>query len=322
MLYNTLLSLFSDKSIYLLALMFSFFASWCLLAFKFDFLPKDQGREFAVNGELSKGKIRGVGLIMTFCFLLCSAIFVPFSAEFWLYALLVVLEMISGYMDDASSKPWSDYKKGLIDFIVSAGVSTVFIKFNTTNIIIGNIELTVSPIVFWLISTVFVWISINATNCSDGVDGLCATVSSISLISFLLIYSKFFSTEYKMYNLIMVGVILAYLIFNTSPSSMLMGDAGSRSIGVFIALIAMKSMHPLSYLLIALVLIIDGLAGLVKIFMKRFLKISILKNIRTPIHDHVRKNKNWSDTQVVIRFSLAQVGFSTLLLLIETFVNT
>lgn len=316
MLYNTFLYHFTDKFIYSLALLFSFFTSWILLAIKFDFLPKDQGREFAVNGELSKGKKRGVGLIMIFSLLFCSAIFVPFSVEFWLYALIIVLEMISGYMDDASSKPWSDYKKGLIDFIVSAGVSTVFIKFNTTNILIGNIELIISPIVFWLISTAFVWISINATNCSDGVDGLCATVSSVSLISFLLIYSKFFSNEYKMYNLIMIGIILAYLLFNTFPSSMIMGDAGSRSIGVFIALIAMKSMHPLSYLLIAFVLIIDGLSGLVKIFMKRFLKISILKNIRTPIHDHVRKNLNWSDTQVVVRFSITQIIMSLLLYLI------
>lgn len=321
MLYDTFLSLFSGKYIYPLVLLFSFFTSWCLLAIKFDFLPKDQGREFAVNGELSKGKIRGVGLIMTFCLLLCSAIFVPFSTEFWLYALLIVIEMISGYMDDASSKPWSDYKKGLIDFIVSAGMSAVFIKFNTTNFLIGNIEVSIPSIIFWLISTIFVWISINATNCSDGVDGLCATVSVVSLISFLLIYSKYFSDEYKMYNLIMIGIIFAYLLFNTSPSSMLMGDAGSRSIGVFIALIAMKSMHPLSYLLIAFVLIIDGLAGLIKIFMKRFLKISILKNIRTPIHDHVRKNLNWSDTQVVIRFSIIQGVFSTLQFLFEALVR-
>lgn len=317
MLYNTLVSLFSDRLIYPLALLFSFFASWGLIAIKFDFLPKDQGREFAVNGDLSKGKIRGVGLIMTFSLLLCSAIFVPFSAEFWLYALLIVLEMISGYMDDASSKPWSDYKKGLIDFIVSAGVGAVFVKFNSTSILLRNMEINISPLLYWLIATIFVWISINATNCSDGVDGLCATVSSITLISFMLIYLNSYSREYKLYNLIMIGVILAYLIFNTSPSSMLMGDAGSRSIGVFIAIIAMKSRHPFGYLLAALVLIVDGLAGLIKIFMKRFLKISILKNTRTPIHDHVRKNKNWSDTQVVIRFSIIQVVFSILLLLIK-----
>ena len=115
----------------------------------------------------------------------------------------------------------------------------------------------------------------------------------------------------------MICVILAYLLFNASPSSMLMGDAGSRAIGVFIALIAMKSLHPVSYILLALVLIVDGLAGLIKLFMKRFLKISILKTIRTPIHDHVRKNRGWSDTQVVIRFSIAQIILSFMLYIVN-----
>ena len=75
-----------------------------------------------------------------------------------------------------------------------------------------------------------------------------------------------------------------------------MGDAGSRALGFFIAVLAMKSGHPLIYILLALVLIIDGGLGLVKIFLLRFLKIHVLKNTLTPIHDHVRKNKDWSDT--------------------------
>ena len=88
---------------------------------------------------------------------------------------------------------------------------------------------------------------------------------------------------------------------------MLMGDAGSRALGFYIAVIAIKSHHPVIYLLLAGVLIIDGGLGLVKLFLKRFLKISILKNTRTPIHDHVRKKCGWSDTQVVVRFLIIQV---------------
>ncbi len=57
----------------------------------------------------------------------------------------------------------------------------------------------------------------------------------------------------------------------------------------YIAIIAMKTGHPISYILLAIVLIIDGGLGLVKIFLKRFLKISILVNTRTPLHDHARK---------------------------------
>ena len=69
----------------------------------------------------------------------------------------------------------------------------------------------------------------------------------------------------------------------------------------------MKTGHPFSYILLALVLIIDGGMGLVKVALKRFLKISILVNTRTPLHDHARKNKGWSDTQVVFRYIIFQI---------------
>ena len=58
---------------------------------------------------------------------------------------------------------------------------------------------------------------------------------------------------------------------------MLMGDAGSRALGFYIAVIALKSTHPFIYILLAAVMIVDGGIGLVKIALKRFLKISILK---------------------------------------------
>ena len=89
-------------------------------------------------------------------------------------------------------------------------------------------------------------------------------------------------------NYLFVAALLAYLYFNTSPSSMLMGDAGSRALGFYIAILAMQSRHPFLYLLMAGVMIVDGGIGLVKVFLLRFLKIAILKNTRTPLHDHVR----------------------------------
>ena len=88
---------------------------------------------------------------------------------------------------------------------------------------------------------------------------------------------------------------------------MLMGDAGSRALGFYLAVVAMKTGHPVIFLLLAAVLIVDGGIGLVKVFLLRFFKIAILKNTRTPLHDHARKGKEWSDTQVVFRFSIIQI---------------
>ena len=89
-----------------------------------------------------------------------------------------------------------------------------------------------------------------------------------------------------------------------------MGDAGSRAMGIFIAIVALKSHSPFIYLLAAAMLIIDGGLGLVKVALLRFLKIHILKNTTTPIHDHVRKRLGWSNAQVVFRFAIVQVVFS------------
>ena len=61
------------------------------------------------------------------------------------------------------------------------------------------------------------------------------------------------------------------------------------------------------YLLLAIVLIVDGGLGLIKVALLRFLKIHILKNTTTPLHDHVRKNKDWSNAQVVFRFVIIQL---------------
>ena len=57
----------------------------------------------------------------------------------------------------------------------------------------------------------------------------------------------------------------------------------------------------------ALVLILDGGLGLVKIFLLRFLKIRILTKVRTPLHDQARKVWEWSNTQTVFRFAIIQI---------------
>ena len=84
-------------------------------------------------------------------------------------------------------------------------------------------------------------------------------------------------------------------------------NAGSRAIGIFIAFTFLKLHAPLLYIPMALVIILDGGLGLIKVSFMRFLHINLMKNLRTPIHDHMRKNKDWSDTQVVFRFTIIQV---------------
>ena len=318
MLNSFFLKIMDQEHALLLYAFVSFIATAILLKLDFSFLPRDQGRIYALNGELSKGKTRGVGLIMMICFVFFSILFIPFSLEFILYAALIIIEMISGYLDDASSSPWSDYKKGIIDLIISVLIALIFVFHNSSNIYIGRYLITIHPVIYVILASVLVWMSINAVNCTDGVDGLSSTVGIISMVSVLLIFSSL-ESSYAGYTLLFISVLSSYLLFNVSPSIMLMGDAGSRPLGVFLAILAMKTGHPFSYLLFCFVFIFDGLPGLVKVFLKRFLKISILKKIRTPLHDEVRKNHKWSDPQVVLRFGFIQIVFSIILYIILCF---
>lgn len=318
MLFNILSDVINIQKYIAISAVIAFAICFILLKLKLPFLPKDKGRAFAVNGEVSKGKIRGVGLIMICAFVLCSIFLLPITKEFAFYHILLFLEMLSGYLDDASDKPWSDYKKGFIDLVICVLISVVFVYNNSTTIMIFNYEIFVHPILFVILSTVLLWIGINVTNCSDGVDGLCGTLSIVSLLGITLIFFDQIGEQYATYSVIMIGVLIAYLCFNTSPSSQLMGDAGSRPLGLLIVIMILKSSHPFSYILLSAVLLVDGIAGLIKIFLKRFLKIEVLRNVRTPIHDEMRKNHGWSDTQVVVRFTIIQIVLSAIQFIITS----
>lgn len=307
-MYKILANYLSSSQILVLGMLFTFGLTFLMLKHPFPFLPSDQGRAFAVNGNLSKGKLLGVGLTFVISFLIGGFLFLPVDTEYVIYAILLFAMMMSGYLDDASDKPWNEYKKGLIDLVISVAAVATFVNFNSTTIMIGSVEAAIHPALYLVLGVILIWVSVNVTNCTDGVDGLCASTGSVTVLAFALLFSEALG-KYAMAGFLFVSVLFAYLYFNSSPSSMLMGDAGSRALGFFIAVLTMKSGHPFIFVLLAAVMIADGGIGLVKIFLKRFLKISILKNTRTPLHDHVRKNKGWSDAQVVARYVIIQVLF-------------
>lgn len=293
-----------------ISILFSFISTCACIHWGQNALPRDMGRAFAVNGAKSAGKPRGAGIIFILTFILSCVLFIPLNNEMLIYLILVLAAMVSGFLDDSASKPWGELKKGIIDFAIAIMAAVTYLNFNPNKFWISflNYEVTIPKVVFGILIVILIWVSINVTNCTDGVDGLCGTLSCITLFFTYMLFSHFGCDPYFRDSiLVMVVAILGYLWYNASPSKLLMGDAGSRAIGVFIALMILKSEHPLLYIPLALVIILDGGLGLIKVSLLRFLKIHIMKNIRTPLHDHVRKNKNWSDAQTVFRFAIIQL---------------
>ena len=292
------------------SILFAFAFTIAAIALGKNLLPRDAGRAYAINGSKSVGKPRGAGMIFILTFTVTCALFVNLSAELIIYLILVLAAMLSGYLDDSASSPWGNLKKGLIDLAISVMASVTYLHYNpnTFDLAFFGKTVTLNPIIYAILIIILIWVSINVTNCSDGVDGLCGTLSVVTLASVYVLFKSFnIESAYRHTVLIMIVCILGYLWFNASPSKLLMGDAGSRAIGIFIAFTFLKLHAPLLYIPMALVIILDGGLGLIKVSFMRFLHINLMKNLRTPIHDHMRKNKDWSDTQVVFRFTIIQV---------------
>ena len=251
-------------------------------------LPKDQGREFAVGGALSAGKPRGAGLIFVLVFAITSVLFAHVDPEMIIYLLLLICCMMTGYLDDAAKTSWGRLKKGILDFLVALLVTFTYLHFNGNQITLAltGSSFSIPAPVFAVLSIALIWISINVTNCADGVDGLSGTLTIITIMTFYFANQILGRTgDFDYLSLLFVVCLLGYLWFNATPSKMLMGDAGSRAMGLFIAIAALKCHDPFLYILAALVLIIDGGLGLVKLTLIKTIHVHILKNVRTPIHD-------------------------------------
>ena len=144
-------------------------------------LPHDHGREFAVNGGLSKGKARGSGLIFVLCIALVSLAFLPFRVEYVIYTVLLIASMLSGYFDDAAEKAWNEYKKGIIDFVIAVVAGVTYLNFNGCGVQFLQWSFTLPYAVYLLLIVILIWASINVVNCTDGVDGLSASLAVVTI---------------------------------------------------------------------------------------------------------------------------------------------
>lgn len=312
MLYSLLSNKLSYNIIVVIAAAVGFACTFLALAKPPRFLPRDGGKFIidkdgnrqAVN-EKSNGKVTGTGLIFVLFFLLCSFLFLPFSIELLIYLVLGFFMMMTGYLDDTAKNPWGELVKGILDLTLSVATVVVFLIYNSSEIKFLGMTFHMPIAVYAILGTMLIWASINVTNCSDGVDGLCGSVSVLELFTIYMLFSKTIGDKAGI-SMILAFVIVGYLAYNWHPSTVLMGDAGSRTIGYMIALLSMLSGHPFLFLILSLVFIFDGGLGLLKLAVKRVFKIKFLDNIRFPFHDELRKNRGWSIKKIVIFFALWQ----------------
>ncbi len=316
------------------ALYLGFIATYKLIPKLSKKLPQDRGREFTLkeNAEAAKGKPTGTGSIFITIFIIISLLVVPLNLPKICLLVLTWLTMLSGYLDDRSTTSWGEYLKGALDLLLSVAASFV-LYFGLKSISADGVvrfwlpfishQIAIHPAVYITVCTIMLWASINTTNCTDGVDGLSATLVLIGLITlglvfyfvlghkdisaYLLVPHFIYGAQWAVMIFSMAGVVMGYLWHNAFPSRCLMGDAGSRALGFFIGICVMVSGNPFLILATSSIIFINGGMGLIKVFLLRFFKIKVFEKIRFPLHDHFRKNRGWSPTQVLIKFMIAQL---------------
>ena len=209
------------KELTFISVLFAFALTILAIHFGEKTLPRDAGRAFAINGTKSVGKPRGAGIIFILTFILSSVLFIPVNAETIIYLILVLAAMLSGYFDDSAKTPWGELKKGLIDLAIAITSAITFLHYNPNTIELSFFRMTVTihPILYGILIVILIWASINVTNCSDGVDGLCGTLSAITLSTCYILY-KIYDVEpyFRHIVLIMIVSIRGYLWFNAAPS--------------------------------------------------------------------------------------------------------
>ncbi len=150
--------------------------------------------------------------------------------------------------------------------------------------------------------------SSNAVNLTDGLDGLAGGLCAIAFLSFGIIswgtpWAEGYQ-EMAIFCFILVGSLLGFLVFNTHPAKVFMGDVGSLALGSTLGAIAILTRHELLLAVIGGVFVVETLSSIIQITaIKRFHKKVFLM---APIHHHFEK-LGWEETDIVKLFWI--IGF-------------
>ena len=321
--------------------------------------PHDHGKAIlGKDGMVSAGKPTGTGLWVTLLILPVLVLVAPLTVPQIGVLVCLYLTMAFGYLDDRSDVPWGQLKKGLLDVIVSLGVALFVWTSRHGSEVWFPFFKGVCEVPWWIYvpcAGAVLFVVMNATNCSDGVDGLAGSLTLISLGSvaallygvisyaplarYLLIPANIHAARWAVILMTAAGGFAGYLWWNAEPSKVLMGDAGSRFLGLLLGAGVLASGNPFLVLAFAPVVLVNGGGGLVKILLLRFLKrcglevrppsmleqaqeekkvfvVKALQSVRFPLHDHCKKTLKWSNAQVLMRFTLLQIFLMPLLFIL------
>ena len=246
--------------------------------------------------------------------------------EFSVNLLIVMFVFISygliGFLDDYLSikrnqnQGLSQFQKLLLQFIVALIFYILYRKYTDANSVLEITLLNIEWRLDWFYGVFILFLlvgSSNAVNLTDGLDGLAGGLSAISFLAFgLIAWGSYWIEGYQdigIFSFILVGSLMGFLVYNTNPAKVFMGDTGSLTLGATLATIAIITGHEISLAVIGGVFVIETLSVIIQITSVILLKKKIF--LMTPIHHHFER-LGWRESDIVKLFWI--VGFILCLL--------
>ena len=246
--------------------------------------------------------------------------------EFSVNLLIVMFVFISysliGFLDDYLSikqnrnEGLTQIQKLFLQFIVALIFYILYRKYTNATSVLEITLLHIKWNLDWFYGVFILLLlvgSSNAVNLTDGLDGLAGGLSAIAFLAFgLIAWGSYWIEGYQdmgIFCFILVGSIMGFLVYNTNPAKVFMGDTGSLTLGATLATIAILTNHELSLAVIGGIFVIETLSVIIQVTSVVLFKKKIF--LMTPIHHHFER-LGWRESDIVKLFWIA--GFILCLL--------
>ena len=173
-----------------------------------------------------------------------------------------------------------------------------------------NVTLQIHPLVYIFFAMFVLVGGVNAVNLTDGVDGLCGSVTIPVMVFFAAAAISRGMYDLALLPAALVGGLVAYLFYNWHPAKVFMGDTGSLFLGGIVCALAFALDMPLILLLVGLVYIVETLSVILQV---GYFKLTHGKRIfkMAPIHHHFEMC-GWKEEKIVLTFAAVSVAMCVL----------
>lgn len=232
---------------------------------------------------------------------------VSYTSNLGIVLLVFIGYACIGFLDDFLSVRKGDnegltvYQKLIMQVLIAIGFFYIYMRSGgQTAWVVGTLGIDLE--LGWLYGLAILFVLVgasNAVNLTDGLDGLAGGLSAIAFIAFSLISLSVGFEDIGLFSLILVGGLMGFLIYNTHPAKVFMGDTGSLSLGAVMGAIAILTHRELTLLVVASIFVIETLSVIVQTFWVQVFKRKLF--LMTPIHHHFER-LGWQETDIVKLF--------------------